>query len=182
MKPKKCKICSELFTPYNSLSMVCSKKCEIDYKTALALKNLDKIKKQEKKESKQRIAKMKADLLTKQDYMKILQGLVNKYVGLSDAYFCISCLSQIKGKRDSGHFFSVGNYPSVRFDLDNIHSQCIRCNQYNGGNLLEYRKYLIQKIGEDKFNDLDRKAHQNRQFTLGEIKEMIEEYKILIKK
>jgi hypothetical protein len=122
--------------------------------------------------------KMKESLQTKSDYVKILQILVNKYVKIRDnGKPCISCQKEITGKTDAGHYYSVGNYPSVRFDLRNIHSQCINCNQFNGGNLIEYRKHLITKIGQNEFDDLDRLAHQNRQFTIDEIKDEIKKYK-----
>jgi hypothetical protein len=125
---------------------------------------------------------MKENLQTKSDYIKILQILVNRFVKLRDEGLpCISCQKEIKGKKDSGHYFSVGNYPSVRFDLRNINSQCINCNQYNGGNLIEYRKHLINKIGQIEFDELDRLAHQNRQYTINEIKDLIKEYKEKIK-
>lgn len=175
IKQKKCRYCETLFYPIRTTAIVCSYECA----NLLAKEKSDK---QKDKEWKQRKAKMKSDLLTKSDYIKILQQLVNRYVRQRDGNFCISCNKPFNGKCDAGHFFSVGNYPSVRFDLRNINSQCIRCNQYNGGSLLEYRKYLIDKIGISEFEDLERKAHQNRQFDISELKEMIEEYKILTKK
>lgn len=166
MKPKTCKICKDKFDPQRNLQMVCSFKCSIEY-----------YKKQKDKEWAKRKQVMKKELLTKSDYIKILQQLVNRYVRQRDGNFCISCNKKVSGKIDAGHMFSVGNYPSVRFDLRNISSQCIKCNQYNGGSLLEYRKHLIEKIGLQEFEDLERLAHQNRQFTIDEIKEMIETYK-----
>jgi len=175
MKQKKCKVCLTLFTPLRPLQSCCNWQCANIHAKELNEKKQDK-------EWKQRKAKMKSDLLTKSDYIKILQQLVNRYVRQRDGNFCISCNKPFNGKCDAGHMFSVGNYPSVRFDLRNINSQCIRCNQYNGGSLLEYRKYLIDKIGLEEFEDLERKAHQNRQFDIVELKEMIEEYKILTKK
>lgn len=175
IKQKKCKVCLTLFTPLRPLQSCCNWQCANIHAKELNEKKQDK-------EWKQRKAKMKSDLLTKSDYIKILQQLVNRYVRQRDGNFCISCNKPFNGKCDAGHFFSVGNYPSVRFDLRNINSQCIRCNQYNGGSLLEYREYLIDKIGISEFEDLERKAHQNRQFDISELKEMIEEYKILTKK
>lgn len=172
IKKKKCKNCKELFTPYNSLQKYCQEseciKVWVD--------------ESKKKDWAKRKSQIKKDLMSKSDYIKILQQLVNRYVRQRDGNFCISCNKEVQGKIDAGHMFSVGNYPSVRFDLRNINSQCIRCNQYNGGSLLEYRKYLIEKIGLIEFEDLEFKAHQNRQFDISEIKEMIEEYKILTKK
>ena len=166
MKPKTCKICKDKFEPQRTLQMVCSFGCSIEY-----------TRKQKDKEWAKRKQVMKKELLTKSDYIKILQQLINRYVRQRDGNFCISCNKQVSGKIDAGHMFSVGNYPSVRFDLRNISSQCIKCNQYNGGSLLEYRKHLIEKIGIEEFEDLERLAHQNRQFTVNEIKEMIETYK-----
>jgi hypothetical protein len=175
IKQKKCRYCETLFYPIRTTATVCSWECA-------NLLAKEKSEKKEKKEWKERKAKIKSDLMTKSDYTKILQQLVNRYVRQRDGSFCISCNKPINGKIDCGHFFSVGNYPSVRFDLRNLNSQCIRCNQFNGGSLHEYRKYLIEKIGLDEFEDLERKAHQNRQFDIVELKEMIEEYKILTKK
>lgn len=173
-KPKKCKNCLELFTPYRSLQIVCSVKCSFEYGSKLK-------EKKEQKDWKERKKVMKKDMLTKSDYIKILQQLVNRFVRQRDGNFCISCNKAVKGKIDAGHLFSVGNYPSVRFDERNINSQCIRCNQYNGGSIIEYRKHLINKIGLKEFEDLDKLAHQNRIYGIVELKEMIEHYKNKLK-
>ena len=173
-KPKKCKNCLELFTPYRSLQMVCSAKCSFEY----AIKQKEK---KEQKDWKERKKVMKKDMLTKSDYIKILQQLVNRFVRQRDGNYCISCDAPINGKVDAGHLFSVGNYPSVRFDLRNINSQCIKCNQFNGGSILEYRENLIKKIGQKEFDELDKLAHQNRMFDIEEIKEMIQKFKELTK-
>lgn len=175
----RCKNCRNKFEPKAFLEKYCQNHdCQIEKNTQMALKNLAKY----KKEKKERVKQTKESLQTKSDYVKILQILVNRYVKLRDTGLpCISCQKEIKNKRDSGHYFSVGNYPSVRFDLRNINSQCINCNQFNGGNLIEYRKHLITKIGQNEFDDLDRLAHQNRQYTIDEVKDLIKEYKEKIK-
>jgi hypothetical protein len=174
----RCRNCSQKFEQKRFLEKYCEKKeCQIEGNTQLALKNLEGIKKQKKKD----LAVKKKDMLTKSDYIKILQQLVNRFVRNRDGNYCISCDAPINGKVDAGHLFSVGNYPSVRFDERNINSQCIRCNQYNGGSILEYRENLIKKIGQEQFNELDKLAHQNRIFDIEEIKEMIEVYKKLNK-
>lgn len=173
-KPKKCKNCLELFTPYRSLQIVCSVKCSFEYGSKLK-------EKKEQKDWKERKKVMKKDMLTKSDYIKILQQLVNRFVRQRDGNYCISCDAPINGKVDAGHLFSVGNYPSVRFDLRNINSQCIKCNQFNGGSILEYRENLIKKIGQKEFDELDKLAHQNKIFDIVELKEMIKKYKKLTK-
>lgn len=65
---------------------------------------------------------------------------------------CISCgikLSEsgIGGGVDCGHFRSVGSAPNLRFEENNAHAQCKRCNRYLSGNAIEYRKGLIERIG-----------------------------------
>lgn len=175
----RCKLCKNKFEQKQFLQKYCDKKeCQIESKTQMALKNLEGIKKQKKKD----LAVKKKDMLTKSDYIKILQQLINRFVRNRDGNYCISCDAPINGKVDAGHLFSVGNYPSVRFDLRNINSQCIRCNQFNGGSILEYRENLIKKIGQEQFDELDKLAHQNRIFDIEEIKEMIEVFKELNKK
>ena len=98
--------------------------------------------------------------------LQTTQKYVNAYVRQRDQineqgdFRCISC-GQIKPKSqcNAGHFFSRGNFASVRFDLDNIHSQCIRCNMHLHGNLIPYRENLIKKIGLKKFEELERLAY-----------------------
>ena len=165
---KKCKYCKEKFEPISFLQKNCFEpNCVTDWINETKQKQWTKKK-----------AKLKSDLMTLSDYTKILQQLVNKYVRMRDiGKPCISCEKPITGKTDAGHLFSVGNYPSVRFDLRNLAAQCITCNQFNGGNIHEYRKNLINKIGITEFEDLERKAHETRKFSIPELKEMIQEYK-----
>jgi len=68
---------------------------------------------------------------------------------------CISCGSPLGQNYHAGHFFSIGAHSSVRFDKDNVHGQCIRCNNFLHGNLANYKDNLIKKIGIEKFNALD---------------------------
>ena len=165
---KKCKYCKEKFEPISLLQKNCFEpNCVTDW-----------IQETKQKQWTKKKAKLKSELMTLSDYTKILQQLVNKYVRMRDiGKPCISCEKPITGKTDAGHLFSVGNYPSVRFDLRNIFAQCITCNQFNGGNIHEYRKNLIKKIGITEFEDLERKAHETRKFSIPELKEMIQEYK-----
>jgi len=94
-----------------------------------------------------------------------------------DGLGCISCGSF--NEIQAGHFYSAGNYNHMRFLEDNVNSQCKRCNYFISGNLLEYRKNLIEKIGIDRVEHLDflsqqRGAHKDDRFALIEI---IEKYK-----
>ena len=167
----RCKNCKEKFEPVRFNQKYC-----LESGCVKVWVQVEKQKKWKKDK-----ARIKKELMTKSDYIKILQQLVNKYIRQRDGNFCISCNKKVNGKIDAGHMFSVGNYPSVRFDERNINSQCIKCNQYNGGSLLEYRKHLINKIGLEEFEDLEMLAHRNRIYDIEELKEMIAKYKELTK-
>ena len=94
------------------------------------------------------------------------QRLVNAYVRKRDAineygdFICMAC-GELKPKNqtNAGHYFSRGQYKSVRFDVDNIWSCCIKCNFHLSGNLIPYRENLIKKIGLDRFEKLESLAH-----------------------
>lgn len=168
---RSCKKCGEIFTPFRTFD----KLCYLCTKTELALKNLEKIKKEKKK-------KQKEDLLTLQDYLKLAQQVFNKWVRLRDkGEPCISCKKVINGKTDAGHLYAVGNYPSVRFNETNVNSQCIFCNRYNGGLVNEYRINYVQKYSIEQLEELDQLAHKSRKYTKEELKELIAEYKEKIK-
>jgi hypothetical protein len=168
---KSCKKCGETFTPFTTLD----KHCYVCKKTEQALKNLAKIKKD-------KVKKAKEDLLTTSDYLKLAQQVVNKYIRMRDAdKGCISCGQTLGSKYDAGHYWSVGGHGNVRFDIDNIHAQCVACNQHKHGNLIAYQKGLIAKIGLQKYDQLEAKAHDTKKWTKDELKELIATYKNKIK-
>jgi hypothetical protein len=133
------------------------------------------------KQWKKKKAEMKKELMTLSDYQNALQVVFNKWIRKRDeGLACISC-GTFSGKRDAGHFFSVGNYPSVRFDEENCASQCVHCNQFRGGNIHEYKRWLTLRIGQERIDALEKRAHESRKYSIPEIKEMIEKYKNLLK-
>jgi len=170
-KQKKCKHCRELFTPYNSLQKYCFKEeCRTIW-----------IETEKAKQWKKKKAKIKQELMTVQDYIKIAQQVFNKYIRLRDkGNKCISC-GKTPLKENAGHFFNANNHWNVRFDEDNVHLQCEHCNTFLSGNLINYRTNLIAKIGIERYNELEAKSNVTRKFTVEELKEIIEEYKKKLK-
>ena len=55
------------------------------------------------------------------------------------------------------------------------------CNKKKHGNLLEYRRGLIKRFGEDYVNELDKMAQTPRKYEIFELKELIVKYKKKIK-
>ena len=66
---------------------------------------------------------------------------------------------------DAGHYIS-GRRNSVLFVPENIHIQCrIWCNQIKHGNSTLYKKYIIERYGEEKeqwLQSLKHKTIQNK--------------------
>jgi hypothetical protein len=134
VKPKKCKHCAKLFTPQRStLEVVCSSSCAIE----LGKLKPTKISKKSQLEQ----------LKTISDYRKELQTKINLIIRLIDLnHVCISC-GQNPNKPFAGHYHAVGSNESLRYNLLNIFVQCMRCNGFNGGMLLNYGKGLKETFG-----------------------------------
>jgi hypothetical protein len=171
MKTRKCKYCKSLFQPITTLQKNCfDPNCVTEWINDVKQKNWQKKK-----------AKLKADLMTVQDYIKIAQQVFNKYIRLRDAgNLCISCQKKPL-KENAGHFYNANNHWNVRFDERNVHLQCEHCNTYLSGNLIEYRKQLINKIGIEQLTLLELEANKTRKFTIDELKQIINKYKLKIK-
>lgn len=126
-------------------------------------------------------AKAKLDLMTLSDYLKLAQQVFNKFIRLRDkGQVCISCQKKPL-KENAGHFFNANNHYNVRFDERNVHLQCEHCNTYLSGNLIEYQRNLIHKIGIESYHELEADARKTRKFTKDELKEIIAIYKKKIK-
>jgi len=97
---------------------------------------------------------------------------------------CISC-----GRHttlQAGHYYSAGQHPSVRFDPDNVHGQCLQCNYFKHGNLINYSHNIIDRIGEKRFKNLKLKIDLSKRARFKWSKfyliDVIEKYKELNKK
>ena len=171
MKARKCKYCKSLFDPITFLQKNCfDPNCVTEWIQETKQKTWQKKK-----------AKLKLDLMTIQDYIKLAQQVFNKFIRLRDAgKNCISC-NKKPLKENAGHFYNANNHWNVRFNEDNVHLQCEYCNTYLHGNLIEYRSNLINKIGNTKFVILEAESKKTRKFSIEDLKEIISIYKDKIK-
>lgn len=173
MKTRKCKYCKEPFTPITTLQKNCfNPNCVTDWINEINTKKWQKKK-----------AKLKLDLMTLSDYMKLAQIVFNKYIRIRDKDKpCISCGAKAGTYTiTAGHYFPSTN-KSVTFNENNLHGQCwFNCNSSKSGNLLEYRFGLIKRIGLEQLTLLEAEARKTRKFTIDELKEIINTYKKKIK-
>lgn len=171
-KYKKCKACKKEFLTTLPLAQVCSLGCAIEYAQ----------KQRAKKDRKEyREAKVKAK--RRSDWIREAQEIVNRFIRIRDKDLgCISCdkPSTWNGQWHASHYYATSIRPNLRFDPENIHKSCCQCNNYLHGNLRSYRYKLIEKIGIEKVERLD-KDISPKKYSIDDLKNIINVYKNKIK-
>ena len=165
LKPKKCPICGDKFEPFRQLQKVCGHSCAIE----LAQKSRAKKERKELKEAKERIK-------SRGDYAREAQVSFNGFIrARDDGKPCISCGS-FTGKKNAGHYRSVGSCPGLRYEESNVHLQCEKCNSYLSGNLINYRRNLIEKIGIYRVEWIEG-PHEPKKYSIEDLKQIKATYR-----
>ena len=123
----------------------------------------------------------KKEIMTKSEYEKILQTIVNSIVRMTDIdRGCISCEHGWKGQpftrqRHAGHRYSIGSTPALRFDMFNLYVQDSICNNYLSGNERNYDKGIIEHHGQEYITILEKHKleYQELKLTIPELTEAI---------
>jgi hypothetical protein len=174
-KAKKCRTCKQAFQPRNALQVVCSPVCA----QAQAVAKREKDEHAAKTEERKADAVKREKLKSRADWLREAQAEVNSFIRARDADLpCISCGRYHQGQQHAGHYLSVGARPELRFEESNIHLQCQPCNVHLSGNLILYRKALIEKIGIDQVEWLEG-HHEPKKYTIDELKEIKAHYRTL---
>lgn len=169
---KSCKNCNNSFEPLKFNQKFCLK---IDCVNAWV--ELEKSKQWAKRKK-----ALKSELETTQELIKKAQKVFNDYIRARDRnQLCISCNKPLGAKFDAGHYFNANNHWSVRFNENNVHGQCVTCNQFKHGNLLNYQIGIQQRIGADQLINLHSIAHETKKFTRDELREIVDKYKEKLK-
>lgn len=132
--------------PRNSLQVACSPACALEVARS-----------RKEKAEKAEVRRRKEKIKTRRELLAEVQVAFNAYIRERDHDRpCISCGRVNAAKWDAGHYRSVGACPELRFHEDNCHRQCARpCNQDLSGNLIEYRKGLVARIGAERVEWLE---------------------------
>ena len=169
---KRCKNCNNSFEPLKFNQKFCLKTDCVN-----AWVELEKSKQWAKRKK-----ALKSELETTQELIKKAQKAFNDYIRARDRnQLCISCNKPLNAKFDAGHYFNANNHWSVRFDENNVHGQCVTCNQFKHGNLLNYQIGIQQRIGADQLINLHAIAHETKKFSRDELREIISKYKEKLK-
>lgn len=98
------------------------------------------------------------------------------------AFRCISCQRVLPiDQADAGHYCNRAHM-SLRFNEANVSAQCRFCNRFREGNLQDYRKGLIEKIGEPKVLLLEAQKNLTNKITNFELEILTKHYKAETKK
>lgn len=111
--------------------------------------------------------------------IKKLDALFSQYVrkknaDKNDMCTCVTCKQKIHYKEiQAGHFMSRKHY-STRWDIDNVHPQCVACNVFKYGEQYKYSLFL----GERRSKLLYLKSQKIVKFSNADLQEMLDEFKL----
>jgi 5-methylcytosine-specific restriction endonuclease McrA len=107
-----------------------------------------------------------------------LEGLVSQITRLRTP-FCVLCGESNWRLLQCGHFWHRA-MPPTEFDLMNLNTLCIRCNGNHEKDGAPYRKYMLETLGQEKFDQLEWRAHSNFKMGYVELFNLREEMKALL--
>lgn len=181
-KPKCCPICSTEYTPRSSLQKVCHNyKCALEFNRLADAKIADRKRRKREKEERAAWRERKADVKPLKHWEDLTQRVVNDYIRERDRELpCISCGTFTTVQWEAGHFRSRGAASHLRYNEDNIHKQCHRCNDELSSNAIPYRIALVEKIGLERVEALENNNTPHR-FTREELKGIRMHYRALMR-
>ena len=176
--------------------MCCDIECAIDYQQWKKDKELKRDLRESEKATRKSIRDRQLKLKRRQDWIKDLQVIFNKFIRLRDKDD--PCISSglydheindylVGGKWDAGHYLSVGAHPELRFNEFNVNKQSKSDNagagkfaHKNNTVTQNYRINLIAKIGQKNVDVLEG-PHKPLKIDINQIKTLIAAYKLKIK-
>lgn len=180
----KCKHCKKDFERKRINQIVCSYECSISYSKELAIRR--KIKEEQKKEKINK--EFKAVEIKDKEEKKLKASKINtktqvhSYIRERDkGKPCISCGTSWNSDFQAGHHYKSETFITLRYNLDNIHGQCKRCNLHLEGAFDNYALNLPNRIGIERYNKLVELASIDKQFEKVWNLENLKEVRMLLK-
>ncbi|UOO87475.1 recombination protein NinG [Neisseria arctica] len=157
--------------------MACSPKCAVEYVRQQKEKAALKKQAEEKRKERVKKAQMRERLETIPELIKKAQAAFNAYIRARDkGKPCISCGTAWRENFQACHYVPAGRSNKLRFDEDNVHGGCVRCNMYESGNLRGYRIGLIQRIGVERVEQMET-DYEIRKWDKDELRALIALYR-----
>jgi len=105
----------------------------------------------------------------KKDRQKLSYLLVNvrtschEFIRKRDEFKpCVSCGVPYNTNFQAGHFFKAELFSNLKFNENNIHGQCKKCNLFDDGNESGYRVGLMQRYGPEFLSNLNQLAGDSK--------------------
>ena len=176
-KKRRCRYCKEYKVAAFMKIIHSGAYCNLECATKYAYQNKDKGAKT--KHTAQKKALKDND---KPFRLKQAQFAFNAFIRERDKDLgCVSCDKDKNwhGQWHCGHFKTVGARAELRFTETNAAKQCSQCNNYLSGNIIEYEKELIKRVGANTVRSLD--IRTSKIFECDELKEIELLYKNKLK-
>lgn len=95
---------------------------------------------------------------------------------------CVTC-----GKVDHYKDVDAGHYASrthmnTRFDEQNVHVQCKRCNKWLNGNLSAYAAFMISRYEPGIIVEINQRSQIIKKWTRKELQALVKEWRVEIRK
>ena len=177
-REKKCKACPTRFIPSRPLQVACCPACA----QAIAQRNREKAEKRAATIERQKARAALEALKTVPQLKAEADRAFCAYIRARDkaaGHPCISSglpLDWSGNNVDAGHYRSRGAASHLRYDERNCHAQAKRENHHKGGNVVEYRAHLIQRIGLEAVEALEQ-DNQAHKWTRDELREIRDTYR-----
>jgi len=163
----RCRFCAERYKPLRPLQPggVCNQpECQARFAEEYLQKARAKRAREERAglQADRKILRLKREQLkTRGECLKEAQAAFNAFIRERDrvaGHACISSgmpLDWSGNNVDAGHYRSTGSAPHLRFDERNCHAQRKHDNRYLAGNAVDYRRWLIARIGLETVEALE---------------------------
>lgn len=94
---------------------------------------------------------------------------------------CVCCNERDWQKLTAGHFYSRRFY-GTRWQLDNLHCQCRRCNELHNSNVWPFTNYMIEVVGTERLSELFTLRNSTRHISTVELEELLDELRLMQRK
>ena len=112
--------------------------------------------------------------LTYKGLRKKAWELQSRAIRKEEKYRCCTCWKiYSKDETQLGHFIHGDSMDFVR---DNLHCQCVKCNHFLSGNLINYTMFMLEKYGKEKVDELRKLKWMPHRYTIKELEAIIKMY------
>jgi len=151
-------------------------------KNALIKKAMEKVKASKESKSRQETKVLRENLKTLSDWKNDLQKEINAIVREIDKGNPCIATGTMEGKRNAGHYISIGANQTLRFHLENIWNQSEHSNMWKSGDTVRYQEGIVKLYGKGYLEYLNAlQSLKTIKLDVEEIKQAISKSRAIIK-